>query len=65
MLSGGTTGCTGGFAQDWRAFMAANPTALGNPLAAGQNFDAQLWMRDPPSPKTTILSDALRFTVCP
>jgi hypothetical protein len=64
MNSGGTTGCTGNFAQDWNAFMAANPTALGNPRMVGQSFDAQLWMRDPPSSKTTILSNALRFALC-
>jgi hypothetical protein len=64
MSSGGSTGCSGAFAQDWNAFMAANPSALGNPRAIGQSYEAQLWMRDPPSAKTTILSNALRFTLC-
>lgn len=63
--SGGSSGCTGSFSQDWSAFMAANPAALGNPLLAGATFEAQLWMRDPPAPKTTTLSNALRFTLAP
>ncbi len=63
--SGGTGGCTGSFAQDWNAYMAANPGVLGNPRIAGSSFDAQLWMRDPPSQKTTILSDGLRFVLAP
>jgi hypothetical protein len=45
--------------------MAANPGVLGNPRIAGSSFDAQLWMRDPPSQKTTILSDGLRFVLAP
>jgi hypothetical protein len=65
MSSGGTSGCTGSFAQDWNAFRAANPAALGSPFMAGDSFDAQLWYRDPPSPKTTILSDAVRFILAP
>jgi hypothetical protein len=64
MDSGGTTGCTGGFTQDWNAYMANNPTALGNPRAVGASFQLQLWMRDPPSPKSTILSNALEFDLC-
>jgi len=63
--SGGTTGCTGAYSQDWNAFMAANPGALGSPRAAGASFDAQLWMRDPPSPKSTLLSNGLRFVLAP
>jgi hypothetical protein len=63
--SGGTTGCTGNFSQDWNAFMAANPSALGNPRVAGASFDAQLWMRDPPNPKTTTLSNACRYVLAP
>jgi hypothetical protein len=66
MTSGGTLlSCNGSYGQDWNAFMASNPGALGNPRAVGQSFDAQLWMRDPPSVKTTILSNALRFVICP
>jgi len=65
LSSGGTSGCTGSFSQDWSAYMAATPSALGNPLLVGQSFDAQFWMRDPPSPKSTLLSNALRFSMCP
>jgi len=64
MNSGGTTGCTGGFTQDWNAYMANNPGALGNPRAVGSSFSIQMWMRDPPSPKSTILSNALDFELC-
>ncbi|MCC7013133.1 MAG: hypothetical protein IT454_11265 [Planctomycetes bacterium] len=63
--SGGASGCSGSFSMDWNAFMAANPGALGSPRTAGARFDAQLWMRDPPSTKTTILSNGLTFEVCP
>jgi hypothetical protein len=63
--AGGPSPCTGAFVVDWNDFMAANPAALGNPRACGQRFDAQYWYRDPPSPKTTNLSNALRFTLAP
>ena len=64
--TGGTPGqCDGALALDWNAFRATNPGALGQPFAAGQKFYAQAWFRDPPSPNTTMLSDALEFTVAP
>ncbi|NUP94993.1 MAG: hypothetical protein HUU28_02400 [Planctomycetaceae bacterium] len=64
--SGGTAGqCNGSHQLDWLAYMAANPTALGNPLAVGQTFDGQFWFRDPPAPKSTNLSNGLHWTVCP
>jgi hypothetical protein len=64
--TGGTDGlCDGALFLDWNAFVAAHPTALGNPFAAGQHVFAQAWFRDPPSPKTTNLSDALEFVVGP
>jgi hypothetical protein len=65
LSSGGSTGCTGLFQQDWNAFRNANPAALGSPFAAGQTFDLQCWGRDPASPKTTLLSQALKFTLAP
>lgn len=65
MESGGASGCSGAFAHDWSAFLFSTPTALGSPRTIGASFDAQLWMRDPPSPKTSILSNALRFRCCP
>jgi hypothetical protein len=64
--SGGTTGaCDGSLSLDWNAYRASNATALGNPFSAGQSVYAQGWFRDPPSPKTTSLSDALSFVTCP
>ena len=64
--SGGNFGaCDGTLALDFLAFMAANPTALGQPITAGQSYNAQAWFRDPPSPKGTSLSDGLEFTLVP
>jgi hypothetical protein len=64
--AGGTIGlCDGAFSADFLAFMAANPSALGQPMNAGQQYRAQAWFRDPPAPKTTNLSDALLFTLAP
>jgi hypothetical protein len=64
--SGGTTGqCDGLLSIDWNAYIAANPGALGVPFSGGEHVFAQAWFRDPPSPKTTHLSDALEFLVCP
>jgi hypothetical protein len=64
--TGGATGqCNGALNVDFLAFMAANPTAIGQPLASGQTFYSQAWFRDPPAPKTTNLSNGLRFTLTP
>jgi hypothetical protein len=64
--SGGTAGlCDGALALDWNAYVTANSGALGNPFTAGDTVWAQAWFRDPPSPKTTNLSNGLRFTVEP
>jgi hypothetical protein len=64
--TGGSLGqCNGTMSTDWNAFRASTPGALGTPFASGQNVYAQGWFRDPPSPKTTNLSNAVRFTVCP
>jgi hypothetical protein len=57
--------CNGALSVDFLAFMAAHPTALGQPIAVGQRFNAQAWFRDPPAPKTTSLSDALEFPLLP
>jgi hypothetical protein len=51
--------------EDWSAFVATHPSALGRPFAVGQTVNAQGWFRDPPSPKHTSLSDGLDFVVCP
>ena len=64
--SGGTAGaCDGLLSEDWNAFMTAHPGALGSPRSAGQALQAQGWFRDPPSPKTTNLSNALETVLCP
>lgn len=64
--SGGVLGtCSGVLARDWNLFMANTPSALGQPRIVGQTFDAQAWFRDPPSPKTTNLSNAIHFTLAP
>ena len=64
--SGGTSGaCDGLFTLDWNAYVAANPTALGAPFGPGDSVWVQGWFRDPPSPKTTSLSNGLTFTLLP
>ncbi|MBM3987870.1 MAG: VCBS repeat-containing protein [Planctomycetes bacterium] len=64
--SGGANNtCTGSFAIDWRDWMAARPTALGQPLSSGQVFNGQCWFRDPSAPGTTNLSQGLEWTLCP
>jgi subtilisin-like proprotein convertase family protein len=64
--SGGAAGqCDGALAADWNAFQLAHPTALGNPFATGQLVQVQAWFRDPPSCKTTSLSNAVEVTCQP
>ena len=64
--SGGTLNlCDGTFTLDWNQYIASNPLALGSPFAGGETAYAQGWFRDPPSPKTTNLSDGLQFSVHP
>jgi hypothetical protein len=64
--SGGTDGaCDGSLALDWLDYLATHPGSLAAPATAGTVIDAQTWFRDPPAPKTTNLSGALRFTLCP
>lgn len=64
--TGGTAAtCSGTFTFDFLAYLAARPDALGQPLAAGQVFDVQLWYRDAPAPKSTNLSQALEITLLP
>ncbi len=64
--SGGSPGaCNGNLAVDWNQFRAAYPGALGGAIAPSVKVQAQAWFRDPAAPKTTNLSNALEFTVCP
>jgi hypothetical protein len=52
-------------ALDWNAYIATHSGSLGVPFSAGQSVGAELYFRDPLGPKTTALSNALTFTVCP
>jgi hypothetical protein len=64
--SGGNVGaCDGSLSEDWLAYIAANPSALGAPFSPGNVVNAQGWYRDPPSAKTTNLTDGIEFTVVP
>jgi hypothetical protein len=64
--SGGTANaCDGTLQLDWNAFQLANPTALGNPWAAGSRAYVQGWFRDPPACKTTSLSNAVELIYVP
>jgi YVTN family beta-propeller protein len=66
LSSGGTDGaCDGAFLLDFNAWLAANPSALGQPFAAATSVCAQGWYRDPPASKATNLSHALEFVVQP
>ncbi|MBM3988498.1 MAG: hypothetical protein FJ294_11155 [Planctomycetes bacterium] len=65
-LTGGTVNaCNGTISTDFRAYLVANPTSLGQPFAPGVVVNAQAWFRDPPAPGTTNLSNGLQFTMCP
>ena len=64
--TGGTPGlCDGTLQLDWNAFVSSHPTALGLPAQLGDRFWAQAWVRDPQAPKTSSLSDAQSFQLCP
>ena len=64
--SGGTSGsCDGVLSEDWLAFLALNPSTLGQPFVAGATVNAQAWYRDPPAVETTNLSNALEFVTLP
>ncbi len=65
--SGGTFAlCDGVLSLDFNNFMSTHPLALGQPLFAGETFQAQGWFRDPPCGKaTTHLSNALQFSLAP
>lgn len=64
--SGGTAGaCDGTLSISLPGYLATHPFALGTPLYVSERFWFQTWFRDPPSPKTTNLSDAITFTLAP
>jgi hypothetical protein len=54
--------CTGVFSFDFNALIASGADAS---LVAGSAVHAQYWSRDPASPSTTSLSNALRFVINP
>ena len=54
--------CSGVFSFDMRARIASGIDAG---LVPGAEVYAQYWSRDPQSPGTTNLTDAVRLTVCP
>jgi hypothetical protein len=64
--TGGTAGaCDGTLSVDWNAYQASHAGALGVPFAAGATVWLQGWYRDPPSSKSTALTDALAALVGP
>ncbi len=66
LSSGGTAGtCTVTISLDLLDWLASHPGALGTGASVGTIVDAQCWFRDPPSPKTTQLSNALEFILVP
>ena len=64
--SGGSPGsCNGLISEDWNLFISTHASALGQPFLGGETVWAQGWFRDPPSAKTTALSNGLVFAVAP
>jgi hypothetical protein len=64
--SGGSAGaCDGSLVLDWNAYQASHPFAFGQPWSVGAKVFVQGWFRDPPSCKTTNLSDAALMTYAP
>jgi hypothetical protein len=65
--SGGTSGtCTGSLSIDWNDFVGSHrQKPIHQSLAIATRVQAQAWFRDPPSPRTTSLSDAIEFQVGP
>jgi hypothetical protein len=59
--SGGTPPCGGMYSIDFNAYIA---TGVDPALIVGQQVWVQTWSRDPASPSTTNLSDALTFVIC-
>jgi hypothetical protein len=60
--SGGTPPCNASYIIGFNAYIASGKDLA---LVAGQDVWIQAWGRDPASPSTTSLSDALSFTICP
>lgn len=60
---GSAGACDGALSLDWSQFVASQAGALGTPFAIGDDVYLQAWFRDPPAPRATNLSDAVRFTL--
>lgn len=58
----GPGGCGSMYAFDFDAYIRSGVDPL---LASGAGVFAQWWMRDPQSPSTTGLSNAVDFQICP
>lgn len=52
--------CSGSLAFHWN-----QPYVASQGITTGEWYYAQYWSRDPASPSTTSLSDAVRFVLCP
>jgi hypothetical protein len=63
--SGSASGaCSGSFVVDWMAWISSHPSALGQPLYAGQNFYVQARFTKAPYGPIN-LSNGLMFTLTP
>ncbi|HVS09282.1 MAG TPA: hypothetical protein VMS76_05345 [Planctomycetota bacterium] len=60
--SGGTPPCGGAYTMDFNAYVAGGADPA---LVSGQQVWVQTWSRDPASPSTTNLSDAITVTLGP
>jgi len=60
----GASICGGEIAIDVESYLQGGNPLL-TPVAAGDQFVVQTWYRDPASSKTTQMTDAATFTVCP
>ena len=60
--SGGAGPCSGALSFDFNAHV---PTSGNAALVGGANVWAQYWSRDPASPSTTNLTDAVTAVICP
>jgi hypothetical protein len=60
----GATACGGQVSLDVEVYLQGGNPLL-TPAAAGDDYVVQTWYRDPASSKTTQMSDAVHFIVCP
>ncbi len=65
LTGGSSNACDGQLQLNWNSFVSANSGALGAPFSAGTTIHAQGWYRDPASPKSSSLSNALAIEMNP